>query len=252
MTWNATAGRITFFPTPQGTKLSVAELYAIAFGVEPDAHATNSTSATSSAQGVFKDVMMATCSIQPVRIDLGFLPREQESSAPTLDVPSIEDVGMLRTELGRLIDHLSAALDRIPCTRAAVFVQLTRIVPTVKEGNAAIRESLPKGFELPLVDEDNVVFQMNKVHKSKTSNALKLNFITRWSLDNIKLINLPLVQNAGVETVVVNFVAANIAFDNNTAPGDRVLGSDELTEVLHELLNRMPENNGVSAELGFG
>lgn len=253
MIWHAATGRVTLFPTPQKVVLSAEELFREAFGCAPEAYSTNTTSNTSNAQGPHKD-MAAVCSIQPARIDLGFIPRAPDSSGPSSQLLLIEDPAQLKAELGALVDNLSAVLPRIPCTRVAIFIQLTRVVADTTEGNAAIRGTLPEGFALPLTDEDNVIFQMNRQSPSRVSHQMRFNFITRWSLDNMKLLNVPVSRvgvgdaaSLGAESLVVDLIASNIVFDNNTVPSELVLDADQVTEILHELLNRTPRDNGASS-----
>jgi len=245
MLWNASVGRITLFPAPEGGKQSAQDIFRVAFGKDPAGYAVEQSGA-STARGEFNS-MRCNCAVQLARIDLTLTPL---ATSP-LEIALIKSPLVLKSSLEMIVRAVSDL--KIPATRVAVSMQLTRIVPSNREGNETILSVLPSGYALPLKDETDVVLQINHRQTSAAHPDVKLNFLTKWTVDDITVLALPVAGQpgvehsfpAGIESLVRSYTAVNVLFDNNTAPRSAPLTHAQASATLPELLGGMPTCNGV-------
>lgn len=260
MKWKATAGRLTLFPTVEASKRSAKETFELVIGAEPSGYdGARQTAGISTARGTYEGFAL-TCTTQPLRIDFILSVLIDPNSFVPGVLPLIEDAESLRVALNNLRDLIVSKSDSLPSTRVAFSMQLTSPVGTLQEGNALISKTVPEGYALPLADENEVIFQMNRPRQSERVPTMRLNFLTRWSLDVMKVLAIPASGQAGqthsshqsIGSLVTDFTVVNIALDNNTMPQTVALSSDELSAALHELLDNAPNKNSALVTLGEG
>jgi hypothetical protein len=257
MNWKATVGRVSIFPTVVGGGRSAQADYSAVFKQDPTAYNANIVGGISNAQGQY-DGFSAVCSIQPLRIDFTLTAPQPEGQPVPSGLPLIEDPAQLKSGLQRIIGSIVAGAIEIPAARVAVFLQLTKLVKDIREGNEVISQTLPPGYVLPLHRESDVILQINQPQDSAVVPNLRLNFVTRWSLDNMKVLTLPigapggetLAAPATIAPFLTDFTAVNIVFDNNTVPRETPLGKEESSKGLQELLEGIPTKSGIPVKFG--
>jgi hypothetical protein len=185
--WKVQAARITVFPLlASGTPpKSALDLYKAVWGKDPDSFQNQppggSPFPNSVAQGA-AGKLSRVCQIQPIRVDFTFGPAMLlEGSA----LPSIEDTSFLKNEMTGLVGSIDNAFQQMPSNRVAVYLQLGREANDYEAGNKAILETMWKHQKVSLKNEEDFLLQINSTRQSISDPSLKLNFITKWSVERI-------------------------------------------------------------------
>jgi hypothetical protein len=218
--WKALLGRVTLFPAAPSPVPSALELFKEIWGGDPDSfqRQTNPLMPTV-AQGT-QAGMSASCAVQPSRIVLNLEPT-RISAVPT--VVMIEDTSQLQKSLTQIINVIRKNVVPVSVARVALFVQFLRISDNIADANKTIATVIPKRYGVTLSNEEDFIFQINVPQGSKTVSTIKLNALTKWSVDRIQVISLS-VPPAGmpIQTVstlqheIKQFIAPTVVFDNNT------------------------------------
>jgi len=239
--WKAQSGRITLFPTiPTGASfVSALELYRAIWNLDPDSFQKQPQSnlglAASSAQGTHNGLSVS-CTATPVRIDFSVMP----NPGSTGSIPVIEDSGSLRNELSELA---IAVVEKLAVTinRAACFVQFLNPADSFREANKNIRSVLPREAQIELIEEEDFILQLNRPRRVAD---LPINFITRWSVDRLQLMNLQVggpVQQGGPAQIILEKLVASVQFDNNNVP-TMTLSKGQIGVILQECLRGVSSN----------
>jgi hypothetical protein len=243
--WLATAGRISLFTTPTGGQQSAATLFKAIVGTEPEAFdkVPVAGGALSNARGPFDDFSL-TCSVAPLRIDLTLMAARPSSFFPGAPFQFMDDPAKLLSSLERLRDGIVGQAQLVEATRVAMFLQMTHSAKDVRAGNDVLKSVLPIDYVLPLTDEEDVIIQINRKQESTGTAATRMNFITRWSVELTKVLNLEVGStNLSRAPITADYFFVHVVFDNNTVPRESILSSDELKALLSELISGTPSRN---------
>jgi hypothetical protein len=254
--WQATAARIVLFPTGDAQPPGADVIFSRVYGLSAS-RATRDGASSSTAQGAFEG-FDASCSVQPLRIDLGLGPAIPTSLGPP-KLTLITDIPKLRSTLEKMFAPASGLAKDFSITRVALFIQFSKIAPNVRTGNEWLVETLNGENKLSLGDQSDFILQINNARQSEYVKGIVLNYLTRWSLDNFKFFAVPLGSNnmqagapVGGEPLITEHLVANVVFDNNNRPSDKPLSAETLEAILKETLAGMPAQNGAKIELdGF-
>lgn len=157
--------------------------------------------------------------MHPTRIDLSLEP----TLGGTPQVGVIENTSELQRELLKIIKSVGNGVTSNTMARVAVFLQFIRICDTVVEANKVLSGVIPRKYGLNVTDEEDLVFQINRVRPSMRVPEVHLNSLTKWSVERIQVFTLPqptLGQplqpiSTGLQNVRV-FIAASVTFDNSS------------------------------------
>jgi len=242
--WKALAGRVTLFLQPEGasgSELSALELYKRIWEADPD-NFQKSTNPLfpSQAQGKRLGLTVA-CSVHPLRIDFNLAPTaaEIQSSQPALSL--IEDTTQLRTELMQIATVLGKAVVPNTCIRVALFVHFVNVNPNVVEANKKLISIMPEQYRVRLTNEEEFALQINSPRPSLKFKDLRMNFISKWSVDRIQVLTIslpmggaPAAAQPGIGVPRAHeFIAAGVSFDCNNVP-DKSLSADQQSALLFE------------------
>lgn len=243
--WKIQAARITLFPLlgTGSVPKSALELYKAVWGKDPDSFQSQPMAGApfpvSVAQGV-EGAVSRLCQTQPVRVDFGFNP-----TASTSDIATFVDTHQLHAEMRRVIGSVENALHQMPVNRVAVYLQIGQETGDYSAANKLICQTFWEDRKFALTDEEDFVFQLNRPEKDSADPALKLNFITKWSVERVQILTF-IGQAGGVGSgiagtpIVSEKFMPTIALDNSNVPAQRPLTNDEVQRVLSSLFGRIP------------
>lgn len=244
--WKALVGRITVFPAPQSSVAlpSALDLYKKVWEGEPlNFQGPTNPLSQSLAQGKRAGLGIG-CSVHPLRIDFNLSPvgRESPSEPPRLSV--IENSKEFHDELARIARMVGRDLLANSILRVATFLQFVSIEANSAEANKALMSIVPEQYRIALSNEEEFILQINRPRMSEQVEKLKMNLITKWSVERFQLVSLlfsmgaaPIVVSQSSGAPQVNeFIAASVSFDNNNVPvpADKPLSSSQQSLLLLE------------------
>lgn len=243
--WKALVGRITIFPASSSVALpSALDLYRKMWEGDPlNFQGPTNPLSPSLAQGK-RAGLGISCSVHPLRIDFTLSPvgRESPSEPPRLSV--IEDSKEFHDELARIARMVGGDWVTHPILRVATFLQFVSIEGNSTEANKALMSIVPEQYRITLGNEEEFILQINRPRMSEQVEKLKMNLITKWSVERFQLVSLlfsmgaaPIVVSQSSGAPQVNeFIAASVSFDNNNVPvpADRPLSSSQQSLLLLE------------------
>jgi hypothetical protein len=259
--WKAFGGRITLFPTlpPSSSPSSALELYRRIWSNDPDSFQKQDNALLPTVAQGRRGSLIVNCAAQPARIDFNLtaaLSQAAEEKVALIDHP-IE----LRNELTHIIDALGNDL-LTGISRVALELRFLNPKASHAEANKALTEIIPRSFGVTVTDEEDFIFQINRPHMSGGLQDIRMNFITKWSVERFQVFTIlfPMVgatAGAGVTSPSLQprmFIAASVAFDNNNNinPGHPLTGKEQ-SALLHEAVDatvQMQHEIGLNIE-GF-
>jgi hypothetical protein len=215
-------------------------LYKAIWGKDPDSYqgAAGNPFAVSAAQGA-EGAFTRICQSQTIRTDLTFGPGVQALQS---GLARIEDTAGLHAEMTRVLAVFESAFQGTPLSRVAVYLQLGQEAPDIREANKALLPAIWQTNQIALTDEEDFILQFNRPRLDPSDPTIKLNFITKWSVERLQVLTF-LGQSppggVGVAApsvpVVSEKVVPTVAFDNSNVPLQRPFNPDEAARVLSEL-----------------
>jgi hypothetical protein len=246
--WQAQMGRITLFPLLGQVRfpLSALDLYKAVTGKDPDNFQNQQPPLNpfpnSVAQGNMQGLAFS-CQVQPVRVDLTFSPGPTPTPFSN-GLPAISDSRLLRAALASSIPSIEKAVRGAKLSRLAIYLQIGREVATSTEGNQFIRETLPPTYSVPLQDEEDFVLQLNRPSAAANDSSMRLNYITKWSVDRLQVLTFLAAQNSPIAgqftagaPVISNKLAATIALDNSSPAQNSQIDDNQIGTLLSLTFN---------------
>jgi len=254
--WKSSGGRITLFPASAlSPPLSALELYRQVWGEEPDGFQKQPNPLMPSVAHGKRGSLMAGCLAQPIRIDFNLTPpppqqeeaqREaQEQAQEEAQFPLIKDTGLLHSELLRIMDVIDQSAVLHSVVRVALGVQFLALKPSSEEANRMLTAIIPEQYGVRITDEEDFIFQINRPYTSRKAEGIKMNFITKWSVDRLQILSIALQAGIGPTTSArpsasgaqtAQFIAASVHFDINNVPSVTPLPSGQPASLLREAL----------------
>jgi len=202
---------------------------------------------------------MAGCSVHPTRIDFNFNPPPplREEGEPSFAL--IEDTSQLDSELRRLVDFLDASAVTNSVSRVGLFLHFLTLGPDLASANGILSGIIPDRYRISLAEEEDFILQINRPRTSTSVAGLKMNCITKWSVDRFQVINILIAAATPVDPRVVSspqgreFVASSLVSDVNNAPTNASLSGHQQSLLLAESLEiakQMQRESGLKVE-GF-
>lgn len=239
--WKVFNGRISLFLTmpPSASVPSAVDLYRQIWGSEPDLFQKQSNVlAPMLAQGL-RDGLVVDCVTQPARIDFNIKAASSPETLMTMAV--IDHPSAFFNELKRIIDIFDKSSPSIDASRVALNLHFLNLSTSHTNANKALAEVIPARYGVTMTNEEDFIFQINEPKPSKEIEDIRMNIITKWSVDNIQILSISLptggvaMGTAGMTSSQAEktFVAAHVVFDNNNTPSRRLTGKEQTT-LLHE------------------
>jgi len=213
------------------------------------------------AQGKIGD-LVAICSVHPARIDFNLMPPTETSEFVATSLDLIENTSLLHAELMRIIEIIRNGDASYSVSRVALFAQFLQLRENITEANNTLTNAIPDQYRMQIADEEDFIFQINRPKMSRQVDNVKMNFITKWSVERIQILSLampmmvgsPIPVSAGMPpSQQQQFVAASVTFDNNNVPTATPLTGNQQSALLLEGLTAVAEmqrSNGLNIE-GF-
>ena len=247
--WKPFLGRITFFPLSgiSSSSPSAPDLYRQIWGGEPDAFQKPPNPLLPGfAQGK-RGGLIIHCTGHPARVDFNIRAAPSQVSQGTMDL--IDHPIELRDELMRIIKLLdgSSVLENV--SRVALNLHFINLKPNHVEANKGLMAVIPDRYGVTIADEEDFVFQINQPLANKKFPNIRMNFITKWSVDRLQILTIS-IPNHGKCPVQVGMtppfpqtktvIAASVLFDNNNTrlTANRDFTVKEQSALLQEALNQ--------------
>jgi len=251
--WKALVGRISLFtgPVQPSSTLTGLELFRLVWKRDPDNFFSSKNPlapTTAQARGFG---LTTGCSVQPTRIDLNLTPLPPETESSELTVTVIEDTQVLHAEMTRLIRFVGTFADPYSINRVGTYLHFIRLTSSIREGNSILTQTIPELYRPRLTAEEEFILQVSRPRSSSVDQQIKLNLITKWSVDRFRVLNLS-VQLDGVARQIPTpseVIGASIVSDNNNVPLDSSLNSAQQVALLSECFQ---ETVKVQRELNLG
>lgn len=246
--------RISLFSRPDTTNVSgpsALDLYKKIWDADPDNFQKSPAPVfPSQAQGKCGDLQV-TCLVHPTRIDFNLSPVLSQGVLPQPVLQLIENTAQLHAELQRITNVLTNGSIQTPSVGVALFLQFVVPQPSFKEANSRLMSIIPERYRTKLTDEEDFVFQVNRPQASTQVKGVRLNFITKWSVERAKVVTFALPPQAGsvigqpqmLTPISTDFIVPSIAFDINNSPytPDADLTVEQLSLLLREGLSRIEQ-----------
>jgi hypothetical protein len=241
--WKASVGRVVLFPTPLSSpRISAIELYRRLWGGEPDSFQRQANPLMPTVAQGQSGGLTVGCFVQPGRIDLNLSP--PSSQEPRVSFPLIEDMGQFDAQLLRIIEVVGQGAVSGPVVRVALNLQFLALNTGFAEANRALTAIIPNQYGVKIANEEDFIFQVNRPYISREAGDIKVNCITKWSVDRLQILTIALGMGgaptpanvASPKPQTAEFTAASIAFDINNVPAETMLSAAQQSSLLHEAL----------------
>lgn len=179
----------------------------------------------SQAQGTRGD-LQATCLVHPTRIDFNLSPVTSQGISPQPTLQLIENTAQLHTELLRIANLFADSDIPDAFIGVALFLQFVAPQPNFREANRTLLSIIPEQYRTRITDEEDFVFQINRPHTSSQVQGVRMNFITKWSVERGKVVTFSLPTPGGtinaqqqmLMPISTDFITPSISFDTNNSP----------------------------------
>ena len=258
--WKPILARMSLFPTAPPLP-SALELYKQLWKSDPDNFQKPPNPLLPSLAKARRGGLNVGCSVHPQRIDITLTSSslEGQMSSETLDL--IEDIGQLNNELLEIVSGLGKETVSHSVNRVAFYVQFFSVKPNRVEANKAVLSIVPEQYRVKLVDEEEFILQISHPRMSSKVNNIKMNFISKWSVERIQILTIslpptgaPSVSLPGIGAPrAKEFLAASATFDINNMPTDQLLTAAQQSSLLLEGLTaaqQLQQNYGLDVK-GF-
>jgi hypothetical protein len=199
------------------------------------------------AQGK-RDGLTVGCSVHPTRIDFNLNPPMGSREIHEMSLVLIEDTVQLQTELVRLIDFIGGGENiGAPVSRVGLNLHFVAVIPSILEANEVLINALPERYRVRIKDEEDFVFQVNQPRMSRNVEGVKINYITKWSIERFQMFNIsitvgaPVIDQRGLTQKGPDFVTASVMFDHNNVPVNFSLDGKQQSALLVEDLTAAKE-----------
>lgn len=254
--WKAFNARITLFPTTPQPGPSAREVYQRVWSSEPEGFQNPSNALQPSVAHGSRAGISVNCLAHATRVDFNFSPLTTPSGAAEPGLTLIEDTPQLYSELKQIIKVLAEGILSSPVSRVALGLQFVTIKANSLEANKALTEVMPQQYRVNVSDERDFILQVNRPRKSSKIDGVNMNFLTKWSVENVQMVTMSVpVGGAPIPTAVPwinSFLTASVSFDHNNV-AERPLETEEQSQLSRECLDeasRTQKNIGLNVE-GF-
>jgi hypothetical protein len=260
-TWRTLTARITLFsgPTPSAPTISALDLYQKAWGSNPDNFQSGGNPLSVATAMGKKGGMTVSCSVQPLRVDFNFGPPPPSTDIPDLSFNLIEDAYQLHAEIVRINEFLETSVNLGSMSRVGTYIHFVREAASVEEANKLVTAVMPENYRARLTSEEDFVFQVNRPSTSIEVEGVRINCITKWSVDRFQVFSISVppggmpISDPRVAPFPQShqFIASSVSFDNNNVPVRFPLSGLQQASLLRETLASI-ENGQRTMGLGVG
>ena len=250
--WKPFVGRITFFPLRgiSSSPPSALDLYRQIWGGEPDAFQKPPNPLLPGFARGKRGGLIIDCTAHPARIDFNL--RAAPSHVSQMTINLIDHPIELRDELMRIIKVPDRSSVSENVSRVALILHFLNLKLSHAEANKALTEVIPDRYGVTIMDEEAFVFQINQPHMNREFQDIRMNFITKWSVEQFQTLTISIPiggvpAQAGMTWASPQpktVIAASVVFDNNNTPPTpvRALTGKEQSALLQEALDAAVRN----------
>jgi hypothetical protein len=138
---------------------------------------------------------------------------------------------------------------RSSIVRVAIFVKFVTLNPSIEDANKTLISIMPEQYRLRITDEEDFMLQLNHSGPSATLKDIRMNLITKWSVDRIQVLTMSLPPMGGTTSALPGmahaeqFIAASLSLDANNVPDQtyQLLTTEQRTSLLLDGLSWVAE-----------
>jgi hypothetical protein len=251
--WKLAAGQVTLFSSPGSPpKFTALEVYQAIWKDDPDNFQRQpAVLGPTVANGRRKNAMVG-CTVQPLRVDIVLNPVQTAQIRPDSSLPVFGSANEVRGEFESVFNAIAAGGVKGSYNRIAVRMQFRAQASNHTEANTVLAASLPDRYRLHLSDEEDVVLQVNSPYRDEATGNLKVNRLTRWSVETVQVLTFAVpiapTQAAPEGPQVATFTTATLSFEENNVPSKTPLSDAQLAHLGREGIKHATE---AGREFGF-
>jgi hypothetical protein len=249
--WKALVGRISLFPgSPPAVSLpSALDLYSRVWSANPDNFQSSPNALMPSFATGKRGGLTVACSVHPTRIDFSLNPPPVSREGSGASFVLIEDTNQFHAELVRLVNFIgSGGGIANTVSRVGINLHFLTLIANIEEANKVLTTVMPEQYRPRIKDEEDFIFQINRPHTSREVEGVRINYVTKWSIDRFQMfnitinVNIPVIDSRGVPSQKgEEFIAASVVFDHNNVPVNFSLDGKQQSSLLLESLTAAKE-----------
>ena len=230
--WKSSGGRITMFPAPVSSpSMSALELYRQVWNQDPDSFQKQANPLIPTVAQGRRGSLKAGSTAHPTRIDFTLTPSTPEEEVHG-SFPLIQDTDLLHAELLRIMEVIDQGVLLRSVVRVALCITFLALKPSPAEANRVLTAVIPDQYGVRLTDEEDFIFQINRPYPSRSVEGIRMNFLTKWSVDRLQILTIslpvggaatPVQPSASATPQTEQFIAASVYFDINNVPTETPL-----------------------------
>ncbi len=257
--WKLAAGQLTLFSSPGSPPgFSALDVYKAIWGDQPDSFQRQPAPLGPTFANGRRGNAVVGCTVQPLRVDIALNPVQVGLIEPGDSLPMFEGASEILDEFENVLNAIGAAKIEGSYNRIALQVQYRAQASSPAEANDILAASLPDRYRLHLKDEENVLLQINSPYENERVGSLRVNRVTRWSVDTVQVLTIavpigatqvsPGASGAPEVPRLTPFITATVSFEENNAPSPVPLSCDQLVQLGREGIKHAMESGRA---LGF-
>jgi hypothetical protein len=258
--WKASMGRITMLPAGPASSnpLPVIEWYRRIWGSDPDGFQKQQNPFMPNLAHGKRGNIMASCSIHPTRIDFMLTPAIDPSpQVASVSLPLFEDAAPLTEELRKIAHLVGSTASAGQVLRVALTIQYLAPNSDYSEANVALMSVIPAPYGVRFTSEEDVIFQINRPYLSREVEGIKVNAVTKWSVDRFQIQTIvsggaaATISSGALMPQTTNVIAASVVLDISSIAKDATLNPTQQSSLLREALAsaaRMQSEIGLKAK----
>lgn len=228
--WKAIQARVSVF-TSAPLLPSVLDLYKAMWNGEPDNLQKSPNRMMPSSAKARRGNLTIGCQLLPQRIDfyIAASPKPSQNRFEGFDL--IEDASELRRELLAIVTNIGKMTISDKINRIAFSAQFHSIKSSIAEANKAIVVVIPERYRPQLQTEEEFILQINNVRASNEFKDIRMNYISKWSVERIKVVSVVLPADSMAPTAgppegigatrTHEYLTASVTFDHNNSPTEK-------------------------------
>jgi hypothetical protein len=222
--WKPLLGRVTLFSAAPLSSVSALDLFKAIWSGEPDSYQRSVNPLQPTVAQGLRNAMLANCVVQINRVDLSLQPSPARTTKIAHPVATIDDTVVFNRSLNQIIDAIRKGIIPGAMNRVALYLHFASFGSrTFAEANRIVMEVIPKNLGVAISEEEDFIFQINRPQQSGKIADIKLNALTKWSVDRVQLFTLNIsTPGISVQQIVPappeaqTFITPAVIFDNNS------------------------------------
>ncbi len=241
--WKISDGHVVLFSLPGtlGARLSALEYFKQVWGAEPEQFQKSTNPMMPSVAQARRNGIVIGCSMHQTRVDFNLTALAPSLSFAPSNILQIQDAKIFNSEMEQILQAINGASGWGDFNRIALNVHIQNQQSNISEANKSLSEAIPEKYRLGITDEEDFILQINRPYMSTKVNGVRVNTITKWSVDRFRILQLNFgpgntvgPQGSNQVPMSKDLDVASISIDVNSLPTEKELPPTKQAELLRE------------------